>query len=98
MYGHFSALKKSAERTWLFRCSVRVSRLATSILTSPRAWVGPSSAPSNEPSNLLKLTTNPEHRQMLGREPYVRVSRIDFIPDHVFLLVLKSGSPLNCPT
>jgi len=46
MSGYFSASKKSAERRWLSRISVRVSMLATSIVTSPLVLVTSSSGPS----------------------------------------------------
>src|SRR6266851_218007 len=71
MYGYFSASKKSAERRWLSRISVRVSTLATSIWSWPVILVGSSSGPSKLPSNLLNWPRTVDTARCLAVKPTV---------------------------
>src|SRR5712692_7113379 len=71
MYGYFSASKKSAERRWLSRISVRVSTLATSIWSWPVILVASSSGPSKLPSNLLNWPLTVDTARCLAVIPTV---------------------------
>src|SRR5229473_1272228 len=71
MYGYFSASKKSAERRWLSRISVRVSTLATSIWSWPVILVASSSGPSKLPSNLLNWPRTVDTARCLAVKPTV---------------------------
>src|SRR5260370_186614 len=71
MYGYISASKKSAERRWLSRTSVRVSTLATSIWSLPVILVASSSGPSKLPSNLLNWPRTVDTARCLAVKPTV---------------------------